>query len=295
MRQIGSLPDEKSARRFEDYLLTQGIRSTVEEGREGWSIWIEDDDHLDRGRAELEQYRQSPQDARYDGTSAAQAIRADQQRRAVRRRENYVDYRTSWSRSVRSPTPLTIILVAVSCLLSVLLWLDLAAGLLRYLWFSTAREGGLAGLVELRHGQVWRLITPIFLHANAMHLLFNMLWLIDLGGTIERRKKAWFLGLLALASAVFPNLAQYFWAGPAFLGMSGVVYGLFGYVWMKDRYAPDEGLALNPHTSFYMLAWLVVCMTGWLGPIANTAHVGGLVVGVLFGGTRHWWRRLVRR
>ena len=43
-----------------------------------------------------------------------------------------------------------------------------------------------------------------------------------------------------------------------------------------------------------MLAWLVVCMTGMVGPIANAAHVAGLVIGMLVGAAPHW-RQVVRR
>ena len=32
-----------------------------------------------------------------------------------------------------------------------------------------------------------------------------------------------------------------------------------------------------------MMIWLVLCMTGMVGPIANAAHVMGLVVGIVFG------------
>ena len=68
-----------------------------------------------------------------------------------------------------------------------------------------------------------------------------------------------------------------------FGGMSGVVYALFGYVWMKGRYEPEQGMILHPSTVQTMLLWLVLCMTGFLGNIANAAHVVGLVAGILFG------------
>jgi membrane associated rhomboid family serine protease len=41
-----------------------------------------------------------------------------------------------------------------------------------------------------------------------------------------------------------------------------------------------------------MLLWLVVCMTGTVGPIANAAHVGGLVMGGLWG-LIPWLRRRI--
>jgi GlpG protein len=65
--------------------------------------------------------------------------------------------------------------------------------------------------------------------------------------------------------------------------MSGVVFALFGYIWMKSLHEPEQGMFVHPNTVTIMLFWLVLCMTGLVGPIANAAHVAGLVVGVVFG------------
>ena len=148
------------------------------------------------------------------------------------------------------------------------------------------------------HGQIWRLVTPIFLHYSIMHLVFNMFWLWDLGGAIENRKGTRTLGLLVLAGSVLPNLMQYFWTDPgyiaAFGGMSGVVYALFGYVWMKGRYEPQEQLGVTPQTVFIMLVWLFVA-SSIVGNVANAAHAGGLVVGIIAGAGPHFLRRLRRK
>src|SRR5205814_225667 len=82
-------------------------------------------------------------------------------------------------------------------------------------------------LSSVRHGQLWRLITPIFLHFSILHLIFNLFWLRDLGAMIETRRGSWRLLAIVLAAAVVGNLAEYAWSGPAFGGMSGVVYALF--------------------------------------------------------------------
>ena len=74
--------------------------------------------------------------------------------------------------------------------------------------------------------------------------------------------------------------------------MSGVVYGLFGYVWIRGRIATYEPLRLHPQTTVIMLAWLVLCMTGVIGPIANTAHLAGLLCGVIVAYTPVLLRRL---
>jgi GlpG protein len=65
--------------------------------------------------------------------------------------------------------------------------------------------------------------------------------------------------------------------------MSGVVYGLAGYVWMMGKYHPASGVGLNSQSATILLIWLVVCYTGVVGPVANTAHLVGLIVGVIWG------------
>ena len=66
-------------------------------------------------------------------------------------------------------------------------------------------------------------------------------------------------------------------------GMSGVVYGLLGYAWMKGRFDPGSGLLLHPQTVAMMLIWFFLCLTGLMGNIANTAHAVGLVLGIAWG------------
>jgi GlpG protein len=138
-------------------------------------------------------------------------------------------------------------------------------------------------LAEIRHGQIWRLFTPMFLHFSVLHIFFNMLWLRDLGSMIEARRSSWRLLLLVLVLAGTSNLAQYWWDGPQFGGMSGVVYGLLGYVWMQGKFNPASRLALQPQTVTLMIVWFLLCFTGLVGNIANTAHAVGFGVGIAWG------------
>ncbi|MEE3220887.1 MAG: rhomboid family intramembrane serine protease, partial [Planctomycetota bacterium] len=75
-----------------------------------------------------------------------------------------------------------------------------------------------------------------------------------------------------------------------FLGMSGVIYGLFGYAWTRGKYDPSSGLRLNPQVVFILVLWLVICLFGFM-PIANVAHVTGLLSGMAVGG----WPLIVGR
>ena len=64
-------------------------------------------------------------------------------------------------------------------------------------------------------------------------------------------------------------------------GMSGVVFGLFGYVWMKSKFFPQEGFFIHPNTVVLMVLWFFLCMTPMIGGIANYAHSFGLVMGMI--------------
>ena len=128
-----------------------------------------------------------------------------------------------------------------------------------------------------------------------MHLLFNMYWTFILGRMIETRRGTLKIGLMVLVIAVASNIGQFLAVSPSFGGMSGVVFGLFGYVWMKTRFEPELGMFLSQLTIMIMIAFFFICMTGIVGNIANWAHGVGLVVGVLLGYAPIYWRNMQRR
>jgi GlpG protein len=82
--------------------------------------------------------------------------------------------------------------------------------------------------------------------------------------------------------------------------MSGVVYGLFGYIWMKSRFEPLANMSISPNTVTIMLVWLVACWVGVIEKlaginVANWAHGAGLVAGMVIGFAPTAWRKLSKR
>lgn len=142
----------------------------------------------------------------------------------------------------------------------------------------------------LAKGEYWRLLTPAFLHFGIFHVAFNSLWLWELGRRIERLAGSPQMLAIFLLTAVGSNIAQYWWDGPSlFGGLSGVVYGLLGYLWIRHQFSPHPLTRLPPGILGFMLFWLVICMTGaveaLLGSgVANAAHTGGLLIGMVLGG-----------
>ncbi|MFA5677552.1 MAG: rhomboid family intramembrane serine protease [Pseudomonas sp.] len=141
----------------------------------------------------------------------------------------------------------------------------------------------------LASGQYWRLITPIFIHFGIFHIAFNGLWLWEFGRRIEAFGGGLHLAMLVLISGLVSNFGQYYWSGPSlFGGMSGVLYALLGYLWIRNRIAPHPALALPPGIIGFMIAWLLICMTGIIdlffqGSVANAAHASGLISGMVLG------------
>lgn len=136
---------------------------------------------------------------------------------------------------------------------------------------------------RLSQGEVWRLITPIFLHFGFIHLLFNMMWLKDLGKIYEYQMGFSSLLLFILGCSLLSNIGQYLVQGPYFGGMSGVVFGLLGHLWMFKRFNPQSHFSLPKFDIYLMVGWLFLCLTGLVGNVANTAHALGLSFGMLWG------------
>jgi GlpG protein len=315
VRQIGTVATEREAKVFEDYLLAQGIKTKILTNRDGgWEVWVQEEDQVPRAAEEFRGFAAAPDDPRYLSArdAARQARRADAKAEREHRK-NTRDIRERWEGPAWRRYPLTLGLIVASVAVSLLtnFGRDEFAGkdldslnkptLVRRLQFSDftvkfdltppflRREGH--GFDDIRRGQVWRLVTPIFLHFNVMHLLFNMSALRYFGGLIELRRGIWRLLVLVLVTAIASNIGEAFFELQSrdvvsFGGMSGVVYALFGYLWMKGVSRPDEGMGVNQNTVLIMVVWFVLCLTGAFGPIANAAHGVGLVVGMAFGLTR---------
>jgi GlpG protein len=280
MRLIGHLKNEASAKAFAGYLASMNVRNLVEPDAEGWAVWIHSEDQIESGQQALAAYVQNPADKKYEVASqAAEEMERQRRREEAKAAKRIHDRDRIWARSGLAPLTLSLIGVSVAVMLAV--GLNPTRDDVRWL---SIQYGGMEFLAEVRAGQVWRLITPIFIHYGFLHLFFNMLWLSDLGAMIEKRQGMAKLALLVVILGIASNLGQYWMAGPWFGGMSGVIYGMLGYIWLRGHCDPASGLALTPTTVWMMLAWYFLCLFGLLGNVANYAHTFGLLIGVLWGG-----------
>lgn len=297
MRLIGHLPSETGAAIFSDYLLTQGISSAVEGEKEGWAIWIHSEDEFTRAKEMLDGFQSRPEDPRYrEAAVRARALRKQAVVAEAAEPDRVMDreqvFRTGMAYRVGA---LTLVLIGLAVVVRLLEWAGYGDRILRELYLTALTVHGdrvsfAQGLPEISRGEFWRLFTPVLVHGGELHLLLNLMWLLDLGSMIEGRQGTGRLGLLVLVTAVLSNLGQYYLTGsPWFCGLSGVVYGLLGYIWMRGKFDPASGLFLHPHTVAMMLIWFALCFTGLLGPIANGSHAVGLILGVTWGFASAWF------
>lgn len=290
MRKIGEIEGESNAKVLSDYLYVEGIENEVEEDSgDQWSVWVLAEEHLDKATRLFQYYRSHPSDPKFERIVREAAERRAEEERSEKsyRRKVHSREETLRRTTVNTLMPLTLALLGITIAVYVLQQLKGEMGV-RSLVISQFLPVGsawdrLMGLTEIRQGQVWRLFTPIFLHYGILHIIFNMLWLIDLGSAIERKEGAATFLLFILVVAAISNVSQFVISGPRFGGMSGVVYGLLGYIWIRGKCDPFSGYHLNPPVVYMMLAWLVICMLGWIPRVANTAHLSGLLVGMAWG------------
>lgn len=148
---------------------------------------------------------------------------------------------------------------------------------------------------KISQGQVWRVFSPCILHRDLLHILFNMIWLWVLGKQLDLRlNKVQYL-LLVLIIGILSNTGQYLMSGPLFMGFSGVITGMAGFIWVRQKIAPWEGYSVHRST-FIFLAFFIGVMfvlqaisfvyewmtgEGFSVSIANTAHIAGAIIGMI--------------
>lgn len=147
---------------------------------------------------------------------------------------------------------------------------------------------------RILHGEVWRLISPILLHGEILHILFNMIWVWVLCRPIEQRIGVFRLLILTLVVAIGSNVSQYLMSGPFFIGYSGVVMGLAGFTWVREKIAPWEGYPMAGATMLFLLLFIggifllqtisfflqIFTSLDFSPNIANTAHITGALIGM---------------
>ncbi len=196
--------------------------------------------------------------------------------------------------------PVTIILIAAALLVAAISQLGTNLEPVDSLFYPTLNPGPNAGLATLLSilgdisgpTDLLRTLSPALLHFGAVHLIFDTLWLWYFGRMIEGQQSSLLYFIVVLFVAFVSNTTQYLWEmSPNFGGLSGVVYGLLGYIWMWQTMIPWGRLRLPPAMIGFMLVALVLMEVFASGWIASAAHAGGLIAGMMAGLLTASWRR----
>jgi GlpG protein len=265
-----------------DVLSANGVAARVERTDRGFEVWVDDRDMararellVGVGRGRLEGKRRRHEGRGYEAAKKRHA---------------------RLQRGIRMG-PVTIALLAIS--LVVTFYTDFGVG-------EHAEPFHFAKLTKVgRHvvdldgwafmNEPWRLLTPIFIHGSVIHIFFNGWWIKDLGGIFETLFGSVRLLVFTVLVGALSNAGEFFiGATPLFGGLSGLLYGLFGYLWIRGRFDPTFPVRLRGAVVIMLLAWFVICAVGLIPNIANWAHGIGLFMGMAWGylESGHLTRRL---
>ena len=151
---------------------------------------------------------------------------------------------------------------------------------------SFYRFGVLHGYSVVVKGELYRLLTSIFMHGSGTHIVMNMLSLYIVGTMVEKLfSKSAYLGIY-FASALLGSFASiYMHLGGQAVGASGAIFGLFGalagFAFVHRNTMKNQFIAFMKNFGVVLFINLVI---GFVIPnIDVSAHVGGLIAGIIGG------------
>jgi membrane associated rhomboid family serine protease len=134
-------------------------------------------------------------------------------------------------------------------------------------------------------GQVWRLLSSVLPHVDIYHLVFNVYWLVVFGSRVEETFGSPLTALWLAVFAIGSQAAEYALARGG-VGLSGVGYGLFGFLWVLSKRDPRFTDSVNSQTAQLFVFWFFLCLAltyADIWQVANVAHAAGAVFGALAG------------
>lgn len=206
-----------------------------------------------------------------------------------------------WRTAFRTAPATLVIAAACIAVFAVKLLVD-ASGVGRVAYYSLS-----CSVLGMLYGRWWTLVTSMFMHGSAVHLLCNLVSLYWMGVVLERLFKTPRFLALYFASGVAGNLAFFAFnlaqgVNASAVGASGAIFGLFGAYAVialietrRPLLIPREAARSQLRS---MVGLLVINVAVSLTPgIAWEAHLGGLAVGTAVGALMYLAlrRRLLRR
>ena len=159
----------------------------------------------------------------------------------------------------------------------------LQAGTQQFLGYDIPALLGMKVNDLIIQGQLWRLLTPMFLHGSILHIGFNMYALIIIGSELERRFGHWRFLLLYFLGSFGGNVFSFLLSPNASLGASTAIFGLLGaemvfFYQNRKLFGAGARRALQNVITVAAINFLIGLSPG----IDNWGHLGGLVAGLIF-------------
>lgn len=261
---------ESAARLLAQYLQSKGIKARYDNHQDEFEhhVTLLDETQIEQAKSLCDEFLKNPQDPKYQNLAWQSApLKGKQQTDLGLPKIAFSDARHA---------PFTWLIFAFCCLVYGVSWLGGFGWVAEHLRILPIGE-------TIETGQWWRILTPALIHFSIIHIVFNLIWWGSLGKQIEMKFGSSTLILLFLITAATSNLGQLLTSGANFGGLSGVVYGVIGFVWIIGWLRPAWNMSLPKPVIGFLLAWLLL---GYLDVLwvsmANTAHTVGLIGGCLF-------------
>jgi len=146
----------------------------------------------------------------------------------------------------------------------------------------------------LQGKKLWTILTSMFMHGSLSHLFVNMISLMFIGNFVEqiigRKRFFWFYMLSGLVAGLFFVFLALIFSNELNIyavGASGAIFGLGGLLMILTPRLPVLLFFVIPMPMWLAMLfllfglWLISLFAGL--PIGNTAHLGGLICGLVFG------------
>lgn len=276
MLMITSFDNPRMAQAFVDYMATQGVTLSLQHTGARCDLWLADASREAMVREALAHFLANPYDPRY--------MAASWQTGHTGSGLHYRRY--PFLATLRNNAGPFTLFIMIACIL-VWLLMQIYGDQQVMLWLAWPWDASV-------RFELWRYFTHALLHFSVLHITFNLLWWWYLGGPVEKRLGTGKLFVITVISALLSGYVQHKFSGAWFGGLSGVVYALMGYCWLRGERDPDSGIHMQRGLMAFAIIWL---LAGWFDlfglSIANAAHASGLAVGLAmaFVDTQHVRKR----
>ncbi len=143
--------------------------------------------------------------------------------------------------------------------------------------------------------QIWRFFTAIFLHGDALHLIFNLFGLVLFGSILEKLIGGKRFLIIFLITGLLANILSInFYANS--LGASGAIFGIIGALILLRPMLTVFAYGLPMPIFIAGILWAAADVMGVFGMgqpgIGNMAHLSGMLFGLIFG---IYYRKLIQK